>query len=501
MSEGLILSVYYGEHDSNITFANRGKILLHLEAERYFRIKHLRVTPKQMEELVKAGLKYLNKSVENIEEVLLSPWGGYDFSIDKVTFLGKSFIPKITSHHLSHLGTVLPANFDSALIICADGGSEDGSTKFYLKKPDKVIFLADFSETILTGKFYGTLTQIVIDPNFYKAHVEYPGKTMGLAAMGSFSKKFEVLVLKNKKLLNKLYQNGCLHLNELFGISNNYKNVWQDKNRCDLAFTAQKIWVDEFIKKISEYKHLSNNICLVGGCALNVILNSELAKRRWFKNIYVSPVSGDSGQSLGAILYKYPNIKCDYPFLGRGFGEIENDKGLVAEVVRDLLEHKIVAWYEGRSEIGARALGHRSFLGLPDSVEMRIKLSEKVKGREPYRPVSAIMTKEFLPNFTSELTPSPYMTFAPLVKDEIKKKCAAVVHFDGTSRIQTLNKKDNEVLYKILIEIGKKTGYPVLMNSSFNIAGEPIVDTPEDAMRTFKKCSGVVLYLNGARFV
>jgi carbamoyltransferase len=500
MSNKLILSVYYGEHDSCITFADEKEILLHLEAERYFRKKHIRVTPKQMEELVAVGLEYLGQSIENVEKVFLSPWGGEDFYLGKINFLGRSFTPIITSHHLSHIGAILPANMDDALIVCADGGSEDGSTKFYLKQLNELVCLADLDETILTGKFYGSLTQIIVNPNFYEAHSEAPGRTMGLAALGSFSQEFYDLIMANKKLFCFLYQGGCSHLNRIFGISNNFNEIWKDKRRRDLAFTAQKIWIDEFVKKISEYRHLSQNICLVGGCALNVVLSTELARKKWFKNVVVSPVSGDCGQSLGAILYHFPRIRCNYSFLGRGFGEMKESKNLISDVVNDLLENKIVAWYQGRSGIGARALGHRSLLGLPDSIEMRIKLSEKIKGREPYRPISAVIAQEFLPEFTEEIIDSPFMTFAPKVKENIKKVLPAIVHNDGTCRIQTLDKNDNEILYDILREIGEKTDYPVLMNSSLNVAGEPIVDTPEDAIKTFKKCDANVLYINGARY-
>ena len=132
--------------------------------------------------------------------------------------------------------------------------------------------------------------------------------------------------------------------------------------------------------RIKKYAYLSENICLVGGCALNVLLNSAIAESGLFRRIYITPISGDGGQSLGAILFHNPHIRCDYPYLGRGWGEINNNSEML---IRDLLSHKIVAWFQGRSEIGARSLGHRSFLGLPDSISMRKRLSEKVKKREP----------------------------------------------------------------------------------------------------------------------
>ena len=127
-----------------------------------------------------------------------------------------------------------------------------------------------------------------------------------------------------------------------------------------------------------------------GGCSLNISLNSKLLDEKIFDNVYVSPISTDGGQSLGAILYRYPNIKVDYPFLGRGKSEVSSYD---EQIIKDILDHKVIAWFQGRSEIGARALGHRRFIGLPDSVEMRVKISEKIKRREPYRPVAAILCK------------------------------------------------------------------------------------------------------------
>lgn len=485
-------------HDSCITFADDRQILLHLEAERVFRHKHMMLHPTQMDELIRVGLKYLNKTIDDVETVLLAKFNN-KYRLKNFSLLGKSFNPIMTSHHINHVGTILPLKLKDSLVICADGGSEDGFTSIHLLKKNKLFFITDIKDKILNGRFYGNLTQIIIDPHYVRAHDFCPGKTMGLAALGSFSQELNDLILRHTDEMFMTYENPQ-PLNKIFGISMDYTRVWEDKRRRDLAFTAQKLWIDRFLEKISEYKDLSQNLTLVGGCALNVVLNSKTAKTGWFKNVYTSPVSGDPGQSLGAIFANNMQIKCSYPFVGRSFGDIEENDALIDIVTKDLLDHKIVAWFQGASGIGARALGHRSLLGLPDSVEMRVKLSERVKRREPYRPVAAILTEEFLPKFTDELTLSPYMTFAPRVKDEIKKNLPAIVHFDGTSRIQTLNKKVNPVLHKILAKIGEKTGYPVLMNSSLNIAGEPIADAPNDAMNTFRKSLADVLYINEQRF-
>ena len=490
------LSLYFGYHDSCITFSSENEILLHLEAERYFRKKHVHVNASQMEELVKIGLMYLNLDISDIDMLYLARWNN-QFGEKRVRLLGKLFEPILTNHHQNHIGSSYPSYFKDALIVCADGGSEDGTTKFYFKKEGSIKVVKNFDDDIITGKFYGTITQMVVDPNMGRAHDTYPGKTMGLAACGSYSSDFYKLLSSYWPEINRLHKNGVTDFLKRFDLDDNYDKPWLDKKRTKLAFTAQKFWQEAFMDRIKKYAYLSENICLVGGCALNVLLNSAIAESGLFRRIYITPISGDGGQSLGAILFHNPHIRCDYPYLGRGWGEINNNSEML---IRDLLSHKIVAWFQGRSEIGARSLGHRSFLGLPDSISMRRRLSEKVKKREPYRPVAPIVVADNISKFFATSQSSPYMTFSPLALNKTKILAPAIVHFDGTSRIQTLSDGDNSILHQVLTKIGNKTGAPILMNSSFNLPSEPIVDSPEDAMSTFSNCDADVLYINGKRY-
>ncbi len=492
------LSVYFGFHDSCITISSDIEILLHLEAERVFGKKHMPINSQgMMVALIEIGLKYLSLNIGDIDKLYLAKWNNR-FGETNVEILGKKFKPVMTRHHENHIGSSFPSRFKDSLIVCADGGSEDGTSKIYIKKGEAVEFLEDLDDTPMTGKFFGTLTQMIIWPTVGRAHNTYPGKTMGLAALGVQDLELSELVQLHWREINKLYFNGCEQLLDLFGLSKNYNKPWEDERRKNLAFAGQNFWVDSFYKKILSYSNLSKNVSLVGGCALNVVLNTKLLESGAFKNVYISPVSGDPGQSLGAILFYNPKIKCNYPFLGRGFGDLYH---VPEQLVQDLLDHKIIAWYQGRSEAGARALGHRSFIGLADSLEMRDKLSQKVKKREPYRPVASIVASEFTEKFFDfESGGSPYMTFSPKVKEITKKLAPAIVHFDGTSRVQTMSDNDNHVLHKVLLEIGNITGVPILMNSSFNVMDEPIVDTPEDAFRNFFNSEADLLYINGKRY-
>lgn len=492
-----ILSLYFGYHDSNIAISDGKSILLHLEAERVYRKKHMRFeTKEEMVDFIKIGLDYLGLNIDDIEKVYLANWNN-KFSGKTINILGKSFDPIFTSHHFNHVGCAFPSKFEKSLIVCADGGSEDGTTKLYLKTGSKIEMVEDLDNTVMTGKFYGTLTQMIITPKFGRAHDTEPGKTMGLAAYGKENSEIRALVENNSEEMNKLHMNGCEHLLKKFGLSGDYSKPWTDQRRCDLAYVGQDFWVKTFLKKIISYSDKVENVCLVGGCALNVNLNSELVQSNKFKNVYVTPVSSDCGQSIGAILYHNQEIECSYPYLGRGYGEIDSFPELL---LKDILDNKIVAWYQGRSESGPRALGHRSFIGLANSLEMKRKLSEDVKKREPYRPVAPIVAEEFLTNYFDTNIASPFMTFSPTAKATTKRMAPAIIHADGTSRIQTLNNQENPIIHELLMKVMEKTGVPIIMNSSLNVMGEPIVDTPEDALANFEHSGADVLYINGKRY-
>ena len=490
--------MYFGYHDANITFSSNDEVLLYLEAERVLGKKHMTFkSPGGMIALIRYGLKHLSLTIDDIDLLYIAKWNNILGEHD-VEMLGKRFEPIMTSHHQNHIGSSYPAGFKDALVVCADGGSEDGTSKLYFKKGNDVRMIEDLDDTPMTGKFFGTLTQMIIWPTMGRAHNTFPGKTMGLAALGHEDGDLSRLVSENWEEINKLHPEGVEELQKIFNISSDYDKPWEDQRRADLAYVGQKFWVEKFFEKIISYSHLSKNIALVGGCALNVVLNSKLLESGHFDEVYTSPVSGDPGQSLGAILYHNPSIKCSYPFLGRGFGDCEK---VPDRLLEDFLSHKIIAWYQGRSEAGARALGHRSFLGLADSIEMRNRLSIQIKKREPYRPVASIIASEFTEKFFDfKEGGSPFMTFSPKIKPITKKLAPAIVHFDDTSRVQTLTKEENPVLHQILLLIGENTGAPIIMNSSFNVANEPIIDTPEDAFRNFFNSDCDVLYINGVRY-
>ncbi|HEX7654860.1 MAG TPA: carbamoyltransferase C-terminal domain-containing protein [Verrucomicrobiae bacterium] len=510
-SRKYILSIAFCMHDSCVTIADEERVLLHLEGERFFRAKHIRVeTAEKMDELVAGALDYLHLTIDDIDEVLLASFCNR-YTTPQARILGRTFTPIMTGHHDNHIGTAFPSGFEDSIIVCADGGSDDGpgtpylTTRVYHKQGNKVTLLEDLDKTSMNGRFYGTAAQMIINPAFEEAHNSGVGKLMGLSSMGQFDQGIWDLICQHESKFNLHYVKGCEELLELFQLSHDYKRPWDDERKRNFAYCAHEYWVERFFHQLKKYTHLSRNIAMTGGCALNITLNSRLIEAGIFENVYVSPISSDCGQSLGAVLYRYPKIICEYPYLGREFNPYGPDDSLidcdVNQLVADLLDGKIIAWYQGRSEIGPRALGHRSFIGLPNSLEMRDKLSVNVKRREPYRPVAAIMLDEDEHAFFESKGDFRYMTFVAEAKENAKRLAPAIVHYDGTTRLQTIGKADNPLLYRCLVELKKRTGVPIIMNSSFNVAGYPIVDTPEDAMINFNESQADVLYLNGLRIL
>lgn len=489
-------AVFFGHHDSSVAFADQNEILLVLEAERIFRRKHCLATADEMKRLVEIGLEYLDISSESLGEMYLAILNN-QFPPGEIEIDGSLFRPILTRHHENHIGCGISMADDDTLIVCADGGSEDGTTRIYRCKGEQLLHLADLGGTAANGKFYGTLTQLVVDPNFISAHAFYPGKTMGLAGIGTIDMGMYATLKECAQEMSSRDHHDPSHFLRHFGLSESYSEFWRDEKRKALAATGQRFWEDTMVEAILSRRGTSTSLLLVGGCALNVMLNTRLAECGHFERIFVCPVSGDCGQAVGSLLFANRRRSCAWPYLGRGFGEVRD---LPDRLVTDILDGKIIGWFNGRSEVGPRSLGNRSILGLPSTYRQRDRMN-KIKNREPFRPVSPIVTMEKANSYFHVRCPSPYMSFAVQAREQTRRLAPAIVHEDGTSRIQTVTAEENRMMYTLLGAIEAATGLPILMNSSFNLAGEPIVDTPEDAVEAFQKSRLDACYINGERHV
>jgi carbamoyltransferase len=250
-------------------------------------------------------------------------------------------------------------------------------------------------------------------------------------------------------------------------------------------------------------------LCIAGGVALNCVANGKIAREAGFENVWIQPAAGDDGIAIGCAYYGHLEVLkrprsfvMKHAYLGAEYKKEDvhaaASKGLAragtrrtvsanicAETAKVLSEGKVVGWFQGRSEFGPRALGNRSILADPRTPEMKDILNQRVKHRQPFRPFAPIVLFERAKEIFEGEEDSPFMLIAKPVRPEWRDRIPAVVHVDGTARVQTVRQETNDVLYRLLKEFEAITGVPVLVNTSFNIKGEPIVETPEDAMQCF----------------
>jgi carbamoyltransferase len=495
---GLIVSVFFGDHDSNVAVASHDNLLVHLEAERVLGAKHVAASAEQMDTVVSTALNYVGADPELIDELLVARWKSkYDLAAP-IRVASRSITPIVTGHHANHIGTAIPSGFDQCLILCADGGSEDGATSMYLYDHGRLDRIAVLDDTFLTGRVYGTVTQMTVQPDFITAHASDTGKMMGLSAYGTYDAELARRLRASLSEINRVHPEGVGHLRRQFGLSEVY-GCMPDQLRRNLAATVQREWQDELLRVASDFRHLSPRLAIVGGCAMNVVANGRLAESGVFEDIFIPAMPGDSGQSIGAIWLRHPQLATRSPFLGRNFG-IEASSASVPAMVSDLCAGGVVALYAGGSESGPRALGHRSILALPISQDVRVRVSEEIKRRESYRPIAPILREEDLRRFYGCNVASPYMSYAYKATDETAARAPAVVHADGSSRVQTVNPQQQPHMHSLLSALAERGAVPILANTSMNVAGEPMVDTPEEAERFFGATAVDVLYIGDRRF-
>jgi carbamoyltransferase len=275
----------------------------------------------------------------------------------------------------------------------------------------------------------------------------------------------------------------------------------------DIAHSLQKV-LEETVLHLVHWLHSTtgeDNLCLAGGVALNCVLNAAIRDKGPFKNIWVQPAAGDAGTALGAALWidsrqrtnAAREFRMDHAYWGPAFEDEEIEHFLqwtkvpyrklddvAKETAAILAQDKVIGWYQGRMEFGPRALGSRSILASPINPAMQARLNE-IKDREDFRPVAPVVLEEEAGNWFENAGCSPFMLFVHNVRPEHSDKIPAVRHVDGTARIQTVRRDQHEFYYDLLQEFKKLTGVPVLVNTSFNTRGEPIVCTPRDAIECF----------------
>ncbi len=447
-----------------------------------------------------------------------------------------------SEHHLSHAASAFfPSPFDEAVVLTADGVGEWATTTVAIGKGNKLEIKKEIHFPHSLGLLYSAFTYYL---GFKVNSGEY--KLMGLAPYGNpiyTEKIYNMLDVKDDGSF-RLDQEFFNYISGLTMTSEKFHNHFGKKPRnpknedlnqfhMDIASSIQKVTETIMIKitKSLKKEYSIDNLCLAGGVALNCVANGKILKEKIFKNIWIQPASGDAGGSLGAALAlwhidlqnprkvnKNDDMKGSYLGPEYSLKEIEkdliqsgavyealSDSEIIEKAAHDLENGNAIGWFQGRMEFGPRALGARSIIADPRSPDMQKNLNLKVKFRESFRPFAPSILEEDLQEWFNLNEKSPYMLLVADVKKEKTIKMSeeedkyfgidklnvkrsevpAITHVDYSARVQTVNKNISPIYHKLISKFKDKTGCPILVNTSFNVRGEPIVNTPEDAFRCF----------------
>ncbi len=419
------------------------------------------------------------------------------------------------NHHLCHAASVYyTSKFNESAILTIDARGEIECTSFYKGDGNDIKKLLSYNFPHSLGFFYAAMTDYL---GFRSNNDEY--KVMGLASLGKpifYDKLKDVIKIRangeiriNYRYFDRFFR-GKDYVNErfycVFGPKREEKEELTQKH-ADFAASTQKI-LEEAVMKLALRLHemtKTKNLCLAGGVALNCTMNGRLLENGPFENIFIQPACHDAGCALGAaLLIKHQVLKktqrepLSSPYLGEEFSNDQiksalDEAMLPYEYIEDitqktaqlLAEENIIGWFQGRAEWGPRALGNRSILADPTLSHMRDKINKQVKHREDFRPFAPAITKEDVDKYFNGIQSSPYMLFVVNVNNAAKQEIPSVVHVNGTSRVQTVEKESNPRFYELLRAFEKIKGVPVLLNTSFNVNQEPMVNSPVDAIRCF----------------
>lgn len=540
--KNISLGIHMG-HDRSVSVICNGELIGSLAAERIDRNKHsisskipfetidilLNYLCIDIYSIKYVGITYAAVKIDNLKqfyaEQLLEHYPNWDFEIIPV------------SHHLAHAASSYYTScFDKALVFIADGGGdlvngyEEAESLYIATRQNGIQLLEQHLQTnaihtLSREQFhlYPYMNEIYRTEQISLAkkyeQITYilgfgwnqSGKTMGLASYGK-----DLFPIKVPDISSFQYDLSAEFLvKEIYQLYLSSGTTYQDyiaKNRENIAKTLQT-FTETFVVNIIGYllkKYQINHICLAGGLFLNCLLNHKILEKYSDITLHICPAAGDDGQSIGAayIAYQYFADKklkkintTSIPYLGISYSNqqikealekrhisyqyYENINDLCKIIASEIYNNKIIGFFTDRSEIGPRALCHRSILANATWDGMKDYINKKVKHRENFRPFAPVIMEEFEQQYFNIKQDSPYMLLAPTVMPEYAPLIPSVVHVDQTARVQSVNKENNPFIYELIKNFYELSGIPVLLNTSFNDNGEPIVETPQDAINTF----------------
>ena len=486
-----IFAVALNLHDHN-TYDG----VYHNQRERHTRFKHnlpyhVDAYAHQSDILNTGDYRLNNEFVKEYwkktDDILAFTWtqGGIRMMRDQIDKVFLEFKPKklfdfmmmdniyYCDHHQSHATyALINSGYEKSDILAIDGIGAMYRCIF-VDKDENII---DLSKELPIGWLWNTMSKLT---GFGSLGAS---KLMGLVGYGSFSQYyydvFETIV--SGDIREKNYDVHKLINIEKYGLE-------------PLAYTLQQFTLDKIKEHVYPLKSC-DNLCIAGGVAYNGYMNEEFTKH--YKNVFIPPAVGDEGQAIG--VYQHANINVNNyihkseTFAGKEYEYKGEEKADYKEIAQAIADGKIVGWFQGKSESGNRALGNRSILADPRNPRIKSIINDTIKMREDFRPFAPAVLEEHYSKYFDTNSPSPYMSRICKVKTT---RVPGVTHVDETARIQTVNKEFNEKFYNIINEFYKITGIPMLLNTSFNCQ-EPIVETPEHALRTFKKTALDLLVIN-----
>jgi carbamoyltransferase len=540
----ITLGLNYSQmHDSSACIVRDGELLFAVAEERISRTKHDARFPQLA---IQACLDFAKVRPEAIDEVCLGwqPIGQlyrHDLSLYAtgrwpLTYLNflnstryflslwhqksganpftRQFAPtkarfRFVDHHLAHaLSAYSYSGFDDAAVVVMDGRGAWEATSIWHGSKGRVYPVLTINWPDSLGLFYAMFTGFL---GFVPNSDEW--KVMGLAPYGKSGVDLSMFM----DLQVAPYK---VHTDRLAGGNSNPYDGWPaalgsprepesdiSELHKDIAHAVQEMCETAILNvvRLALEKTGSKNLCLAGGVALNSKANGKIAASGMFDNLFVQPAASDDGVALGAALAPFldggqrlPLKPMCHAYLGPSFDDAAIEAVLktykirysplfdpAATAAEFLYQGKILGWYQGRMEFGPRALGSRSIIADPRDPEMNTKVNNAVKFREWWRPFAPSLKKEIAPEYLESAYDSPFMILTAQVRPEKREVIPSVTHVDGSARPQTVEKEMNPLYYRLIDEFGKRTGVPVIMNTSFNLRGEAIVHTPTDALRTF----------------
>jgi carbamoyltransferase len=552
------ISCYY--HDAAACLMRDGEIVAAAQEERFTRKRHDQDFPVNAIKycLREAGITidqvdhvgFYDKPLIKFERILeqyVATWPRSFLSFHKAIPLWlrqKLWIPHtikkelgyegdvlMIEHHLSHAASAYTVSpFDEAAIITVDGVGEWATSTMGHGQGKDIHLFREIRFPHSLGLLYSALTYYL---GFKVNSAEY--KVMGLAPYGEpkyYDQFLELISIADDgsfKMNMKYfaYDYGLRMTNrkfeKLFGRPVREPESKLEQFHKDMAASGQKV-TEEIVLRMARHVHEvtgSRNLCMAGGVALNCVANGRVLRETPFEEIYIQPAAGDAGGAVGVAAYLYNNIfggerehRMEHAYLGPGYSteeirryldgndivytEMPDEDRLIESTVAAIEDQKVIGWFQGRMEFGPRALGSRSILADARNPKNQDVVNMKIKFRESFRPFAPSVLEEKVSDWFELDKPSPYMLLVAQVRED-KREIPSVTHVDGSARIQTVDPDTNPLYYRLIKRFDEKTGCPVIINTSFNVRGEPIVCTPHDGYMCFMRTNMDVLVMD--RFI